>query len=130
MAKAKKAEKTEKSETAQNESLRKSQSDDKKDPGGDAPDEAALKSQEQAREDAEKQSKELAEGKGTKRLKDGAKEDEVGKSYSIGDYDPLTDPIIPSSHIASIVKKELESLGESPTLKALHENKEKASKGK
>lgn len=110
----------------------KSQSDEKN-PGGNAPDEEAEKRQEQERQEAEERSREAAKGKGeVNKLKDGAKEDEVGQSYSTGDYDPLTDPIISSSHVAGIVKKELESLGESPTLQALHDNADrqnKASKG-
>jgi hypothetical protein len=79
-------------------------------------------------ESAIRESEKVASGEGVEKAKKKDLEtDESGEvvagqeQYSLPHgYDPYTDPVIPSSAVAATVATELRSLGESPTLKALH----------
>lgn len=71
-------------------------------------------------EKADKEQKEAAE----KQSADAA----AGKKKAVKDYDPYSDPIVPSSSLADDIRLELQSGDESPTLKALHDAKKEAEK--
>lgn len=116
------AEKRQKTTAVQKEAKnsQKSQSDAKKDidPVGDV----KPGDNEKQTKDAEEKSKKVAEGKGVKKEKT---EKDEPDSYKVpADYDPGTDPVVPSSAVAQVVSTELKSIGESPTLAALHKGRE------
>jgi len=74
---------------------------------------------EQVREEQMQQSADVAGGKGVEEVE--TEDDEPAKYKAPDNYNPYNDPIVPSSRVARNVKVELENLGESPTLAALHE---------
>ncbi|GAA2555019.1 hypothetical protein GCM10010423_65240 [Streptomyces levis] len=60
----------------------------------------------------------------------GARHKRLAEAPKPGDeeYNPFTDPLIPTSTLQQTVYAELEGLGESPTWKALKENEEREAK--
>ena len=76
---------------------------------------------EEATKDAVQQSEEVAK-KGGSKPETVEVNGEKRKEYELPEgYDPFNDPVVPSSDVAQQVATELKGLGESPTLKALHD---------
>lgn len=93
----------------------KSQSEaDSTDPVGDVVP-LSDEDREQQEEDAAKHREAVAKGK---------------EKEPLAEYDPFLDPVVPSSAVAQTIRTELEGLGESPTLQALHDGEKNVADNK